>query len=84
MRKQKTVENPRAAPAEALFHFFRPNAKNPLHKKYSTTIRFIGFTPVPEFMRESPIKTAEISTEQNYNMIDGTLNIRSPVVSLWD
>ena len=35
-------------------------------------------------MRESPIKTAEMSTEQNYNMIDGTLNIRSPVVSLWD
>ena len=31
----------------------------------------IGFTPVPEFMRESPIKTAEMSTEQNYNMIDG-------------
>ena len=34
----------------------------------------IGFTPVPECMRESPIKTAEMSTEQNYNMIDGTLN----------
>lgn len=34
----------------------------------------IGFTPVPEFMRENPIKTAEMSTEQNYNMIDGTLN----------
>ena len=34
----------------------------------------IGFTPVPEFMQESHIKTAEMSTEQNYNMIDGTLN----------
>ena len=34
----------------------------------------IGFTPVPEFMRESPIKTAEMSAEQNYNMIDGVLN----------
>ncbi len=34
----------------------------------------IGFTPVPEFMRESPIKNAEMSTEQNYNMIDGILN----------
>ena len=34
----------------------------------------IGFPPVPEFMRESPIKTAEMSTEQNYNMIDGVLN----------
>jgi len=34
----------------------------------------IGFTPVPEFIRESPIKTAEMSTEQNYNMIDGVLN----------
>ena len=31
----------------------------------------IGFTPVPEFMQESPIKIAEMSTEQNYNMIDG-------------
>ena len=34
----------------------------------------IGFTLVPEFMQESPIKTAEMSTEQNYNMIDGVLN----------
>ena len=34
----------------------------------------IGFTPVPEFMQESHIKTAEMSTEQNYNMIDGVLN----------
>ena len=34
----------------------------------------IGFTPVPEFIQESHIKTAEMSTEQNYNMIDGTLN----------
>ena len=34
----------------------------------------IGFTPVPEFIQESPIKTAEMSNEQNYNMIDGTLN----------
>ena len=34
----------------------------------------IGFIPVPEFMQESHIKTAEMSTEQNYNMIDGTLN----------
>ena len=25
-------------------------------------------------MQESPIKIAEMSTEQNYNMIDGTLN----------
>ena len=33
-----------------------------------------GFTPVPEFIQESHIKTAEMSTEQNYNMIDGTLN----------
>ncbi len=34
----------------------------------------IGFTPVPEFMQESHIKTAEMSTEQNYNMIDGRMN----------
>ena len=42
----------------------------------------IGFTPVPEFMRESPIKTAEMSTEQNYNMIDGQINNTPTVAEL--
>ncbi len=32
------------------------------------------YRQVPEFLRESPIKTAEMTTEQNYNMIDGVLN----------
>ena len=40
----------------------------------------IGFTPVPEFMQESHIKTAEMTTEQNYNMIDGVLN-NAPTMS---
>ena len=33
-----------------------------------------GFQEVPEFMRENPLRTAELSTEQNENMIDGVIN----------
>ena len=29
---------------------------------------------MPEFLRENPLRTAELSTEQNENMIDGVLN----------
>ena len=36
-----------------------------------------GFQPVPQFL-ESHIKTAEMSTEQNYNMIDGIPNNTAP------
>ena len=32
------------------------------------------YRQVPEFLQESPIKAAEMTTEQNYNMIDGVLN----------
>ncbi|WP_300416909.1 LPD25 domain-containing protein [uncultured Oscillibacter sp.] len=34
----------------------------------------VGFREVPEFLRENPLRTAELSTEQNENMIDGVLN----------
>ena len=33
-----------------------------------------GFQQVPEFLRENPLRTAELSTEQNENMIDGFIN----------
>ena len=33
-----------------------------------------GFQQVPEFLRENPLRTAELSTEQNKNMIDGIIN----------
>lgn len=33
-----------------------------------------GFQEVPEFLRESPLKAAELTQEQNTNMIDGVLN----------
>ena len=33
-----------------------------------------GFQQVPEFLRKNPLRTAELSTEQNENMIDGVLN----------
>ena len=37
-----------------------------------------GFQEVPEFMRENPLRTAELSTEQNENMIDGVINNTPP------
>ena len=33
-----------------------------------------GFQQVPEFLRKNPLRTAELSTEQNENMIDGIIN----------
>ena len=33
-----------------------------------------GFQQVPEFLLENPLRTAELSTEQNENMIDGVIN----------
>ena len=33
-----------------------------------------GFQQVPEFLQENPLRTAELSTEQNENMIDGVIN----------
>ena len=35
----------------------------------------IGYKEVPEFLQpENPLKAAEQTTEQNYNMIDGQIN----------
>ena len=48
-----------------------------LHKNGQDTAHYcdsVGFQQVPEFLRENPLRTAELSTEQNENMIDGVLN----------
>ena len=34
----------------------------------------VGFQEVLEFLRENPLRTAELSTEQSENMIDGIIN----------
>ena len=36
------------------------------------------YREIPEFMRENPLRTAELSTEQNENMIDGIINNTPP------
>ena len=48
-----------------------------LHQNGQNTAHYcdsVGFQQVPEFLRENPLRTAELSTEQNENMIDGVLN----------
>ena len=53
--------------------------------KFRTTIGdycdSVGFQQVPEFLRENPLRTAGLSTEQNENMIDGVITILSTVSS---
>ena len=48
-----------------------------LHQAGKDTAHYcdsFGFQQVPEFLRENPLRTAELSTEQNENMIDGIIN----------
>ena len=48
-----------------------------LHQNGQDTAHYcdsVGFQQVPEFLRENPLRTAELSTEQNGNIIDGVLN----------
>ena len=48
-----------------------------LHQNGQYTAHYcdsVGFQRVPEFLRETPLRTAELSTEQNENMIEGVLN----------
>ncbi len=48
-----------------------------LHQNGQDTAHYcdsVGFQQVPEFLRENPLRTAELSTEQNEYMIDGVLN----------
>ena len=48
-----------------------------LHQAGKDTAHYcdsFGFQQVPEFLRENPLRTAELSTEQNKNMIDGIIN----------
>ena len=48
-----------------------------LHQAGKDTAHYcdsFGFQQVPEFLRENPLRTTELSTEQNENMIDGVIN----------
>ncbi len=48
-----------------------------LHQNGQDTAHYcdsVGFQQVPEFLRENLLRTEELSTEQNENMIDGVLN----------
>ena len=48
-----------------------------LHQNGQDTAHYcdsVGFQQVPEFLQENPLRTAELSTEQNENMIDGVQN----------
>ena len=48
-----------------------------LHQRGKDTAHYcdsFGFQQVTEFLRENPLRTAELSTEQNENMIDGVIN----------
>ena len=56
-----------------------------LHQNGQDTAHYcdsVGFQQVPEFLRENPLRTAELSTEQNENMIDGVLN-NTPSLANW-
>ena len=56
-----------------------------LHQNGQDTAHYcdsVGFQQVPEFLRENPLRTAELSTEQNENMIDGVLN-NAPSLANW-
>ena len=48
-----------------------------LHQGGKDTAQYcdsFGFQQVPEFLRKNSLRTAELSTEQNENMIDGVIN----------
>ena len=48
-----------------------------LHQNGQDTAHYcdsVGFQQVPEFLGENPLRTVELSTEQNENMVDGVLN----------
>nr|WP_233036405.1 YodL domain-containing protein [Enterococcus faecalis] len=52
-----------------------------LHQNGQDTAHYVdsfGYIEVPEFLRENPLRTAELSTEQNENMIDGIINNTPP------
>ena len=53
-----------------------------LHKDGKDTAHYVdrlGYKEVPEFLKpDNYLKTAEISTEQNYNMVDGIMNNTPP------
>ena len=34
----------------------------------------VGFTPIPGFLPQNPLKNAEMAVEDDYGMIDGIIN----------
>lgn len=34
----------------------------------------MGFVEIPDFLRDNPLKNAEMSVEDDYNMVDGVIN----------
>ena len=50
------------------------NSKGLIRSKHCSQFNSFGFQQVPEFLRENPLRTTELSTEQNENMIDGVIN----------
>ena len=66
-----------AHPADFKGHSLSVSDVVVLHQNGQDTAHYcdsVGFQQVPEFLRENPLRTAELSTEQNENMIDGVLN----------
>ena len=64
-------------PADFKGHSFSVSDVVVLHQGGKDTAHYcdsFGFQQVPEFLRENPLRTAELSTEQNENMIDGVIN----------
>ena len=64
-------------PADFKGHFLSVSDVVVLHQGGKDTAHYcdsFGFQQVPEFLRENPLRTAELSTEQNENMIDGVIN----------
>ena len=72
-----TTLDPADHPADFKGHSLSVSDVVVLHQNGHDTAHYcdsVGFQQVPEFLQENPLRTAELSTEQNENMIDGVLN----------
>ncbi|EJV27866.1 hypothetical protein HMPREF1341_01925 [Enterococcus faecalis ERV81] len=68
-------------PADFRGHILSVSDVVVLHQNGQDTAHYVdsfGYMEVPEFLRENPLRTAELSTEQNENMIDGIINNTPP------
>ena len=45
----------------------------------------VGFTQIPGFLPENPLKNAEMAVEDDYGMIDGIINngAKEPLLFVW-